>query len=50
MARLRNNHEDLLEKGEVTEAVLLSPGIDPTTLSGEHLTAASAGGHGSKLQ
>jgi hypothetical protein len=31
MARLRNNREDLLEKGELTEAVLPFPVMDPTT-------------------
>jgi len=50
MAGILNNHEDLLEKGELIEGVPSSPARDPTTLPGEHLAAASAGDHVSELQ
>jgi hypothetical protein len=43
MARLRSNHEDLLEKGEFTEQVLSSNVIDPRTPVSTATTGQLAG-------
>ena len=49
MARLRNNHEDLLERGEFPGDVLSSHRADLATITGEQLTEDDVAGNASEF-